>query len=130
MKCTCQLCPAHFQIRNQNGIYFIFNSPCTCVYKIIYNNCFLSAKYFEEIIRQQHFFKAQLWQTSEGIRNLKNVGLNQANNIQVQESVFCSFTLPLDTEQQLEEVEQFLRNELNFKTLVMYFYTEYFNVLA
>jgi len=63
-----------------------------------------------------------LWQTSEDIRDLKNIGLNQAlYDTQKQESVFCSFTLPLETEQQLEEVEQFLKNQTNFEKSVIVF---------
>ncbi|XP_029176362.1 uncharacterized protein LOC114944562 [Nylanderia fulva] len=78
--------------------------------------------YFKEIIRQQNYFKAQLWQTSEDIREIKNIGLNQSNGInngiQRQESVFCFFTLPLETEEELQEVEQFLKNQVNFETSV------------
>ncbi|XP_071572846.1 uncharacterized protein, partial [Temnothorax nylanderi] len=93
MRCTCQLCPAHDQMQNKNE------------------------KYFKQIIRQQNYFKAQLWQTFEDIQDIKNTGLNPApnNDVQKQESVFCSFTLPLETEQQLQEVEQFLTNQNNFK---------------
>lgn len=81
-----------------------------------------SEMYFKEIIRQQNYFKAQLWQTAEDIRDIKNTGVNQAaNSIQRQESVFCSFKLPLETEQQLEEVEQFLKNQDNFRTSVILF---------
>lgn len=79
--------------------------------------------YFKEIIRQQNYFKAQLWQTSEDIRDIKNAGINQTpnNGIQKQESLFCSFTLPIETEQQLGEVEQFLENQANFNTSVILF---------
>ncbi|XP_036146907.1 uncharacterized protein LOC105840320 [Monomorium pharaonis] len=96
MECTCQLCPAHAQMQNKNAMYF------------------------KQIIRQQNYFKAQLWQTFKEIQDIKNAGLNQAanNNIQRQESVFHSFMLPFETEQQLEEVEQFLKNKDNFKTSV------------
>lgn len=76
--------------------------------------------YFKEIIRQQNYFKAQLWQTCEDIRDLKNTGLNQANGIQRQESIFSSFTLSLETEEQLEEVEQYLQNQANFEISVIY----------
>lgn len=79
--------------------------------------------YFKEIIRQQNYFKAQLWQTSEDIRDLKNAGIKALNNeVERQESVFCSFTLPIETEQQLEEVEQFLKNQANFNTSVIFCY--------
>ena len=61
-----------------------------------------------------------MWQTCEDIRDLKNTGLNQTNGIQRQESIFHSFTLPIETEQQLEEVEEFLKNQANFDTSVMY----------
>lgn len=61
--------------------------------------------YFKEIIRQQNYFKAQLWQACEDIRDLKNIGLNETNSIQRQESIFSSFKLPLKMEEQLEEVE-------------------------
>jgi hypothetical protein len=77
--------------------------------------------YFTQIIRQQNYFKTQLWQTSEDIRDIKN-SLNQSpnnNNIQNEDSVFYSFTLPLETKQQLQEVEQFLKNEHNFKISVI-----------
>ncbi|XP_024886865.1 uncharacterized protein LOC112464232 isoform X2 [Temnothorax curvispinosus] len=96
MRCTCQLCPAHAQMQNKNE------------------------KYFKQIIRQQNYFKTQLWQTVEDIQDIKNTGLNPApnNDVQKQESVFCFFTLPLETEQQLQEVEQYLTNQNNFKASV------------
>ncbi|XP_018392600.1 PREDICTED: uncharacterized protein LOC108771702, partial [Cyphomyrmex costatus] len=77
--------------------------------------------YFKEIIRQQNYFKAQLWQTCEDIQDIKNNILTQApnDNTQRQASVFCSFELPLNTEQQLQEVEQFLKNQDNFKISVI-----------
>jgi len=40
VKCTCQLCPTHAQMQNNNGIYFIFSSCIMCLYKIIYNYFF------------------------------------------------------------------------------------------
>lgn len=78
--------------------------------------------YFKEII-QQNYFKAQLWQTSEDIRDIKSAGINQTPDgiLQRQESVFSSFTLPIETEQQLEEVEQFLKNQANFNISVIFF---------
>lgn len=79
--------------------------------------------YFKEIIRQQNYFKAQLWQTSEDIKDIKNAGLNQTPEIiQRQESVFSSFTLPIETDQQLEQVEQYLENQANFNISVIFFY--------
>lgn len=79
--------------------------------------------YFKEIIRQQNYFKAQLWQTSEDIKDIKNAGLNQTPGIiQRQESVFSSFTLLIETDQQLEQVEQYLENQANFNTSVIFFY--------
>ncbi|CAL1671922.1 unnamed protein product [Lasius platythorax] len=95
VECTCQLCPAHSQMQNKNEMYF------------------------KEIIRQQNYFKAQLWQTSEDIKDIKNAGLNQTPGIiQRQESVFSSFTLPIETDQQLKQVEQYLENQANFNTSV------------
>lgn len=71
-----------------------------------------------------------MWQTCEDVRDLKNIGLNQANGIQRQESIFSSFTLPLETEEQLEEVEQYLKNQAYFEISVMQcFYIEYCNLL-
>lgn len=79
--------------------------------------------YFKEIIRQQNYFKAQLWQTSEDIKDIKNAELNQTPGIiQRQESVFSSFTLPIETDQQLEQVEQYLENQANFNISVIFFY--------
>ena len=101
------------------------------LYKTILIIIIFPEKYFKELIRQQNYFKAQLWQTCEDIRDLKNIGLNQANDNQRQESMFSSFTLPLETEEQLQEVEQYLKNQAHFEISVMHcFYNEYFNLLG
>lgn len=86
--------------------------------------------YFKELIRQLNYFKAQLWQTSEDIKDIKNTGLNQTPGIiQRQESVFSSFTLLIETDQQLEQVEQYLENQANFNTSVIFFYIKLFSIL-
>lgn len=63
-----------------------------------------------------------MWQTSEDIRDLKNRQNQTNDNVQNQESIFSYLTLPLETEQQLEEIEQFLKNGDNFKTSVTYYF--------
>ncbi|XP_039310317.1 uncharacterized protein LOC120358954 isoform X1 [Solenopsis invicta] len=81
-----------------------------------------NANYFKEIIRQQGYFRTQLWQIVDDLREMKNVitGLNlrqdQDNNQQQDiRSIYSSFDLPLKTVENIETVEQFLRTEENFK---------------
>lgn len=78
--------------------------------------------YFKEIVRQLNYFKAQLWQTCEDIKDIKNNGRNEQTTTDIprHESIFCCFTLPLKTEQELQEVEQFLKNAANMTTSVIF----------
>ena len=77
--------------------------------------------YFKEIIRQQHLFKAHIWQQSDSIRDIENVleKLNTNDNNIVsntkQQSLFHSCNIPMRNEKQLEEqVEDFLKIDENF----------------
>lgn len=85
--------------------------------------------YFKEIIRQQHLLKAQIWQQSDSIRDIKNALQNlqlntNANNVvnnTKQQSLFYSCNIPIQNEKQLEEeVEDFLKIDENFDTSVLY----------
>lgn len=124
---------------NKNGSKVIEITPSTSTHNLPNNNynicddaymsntSFLSiqdgsdnAKYFKEIIRQQSFFKTQLWQMADDLREVKNVimtnnlMLNQDNDQQQnRRSIYSSFELPLRTVKDIEEaVEQFLEIEL------------------
>ncbi|XP_011688854.1 PREDICTED: uncharacterized protein LOC105450618 [Wasmannia auropunctata] len=82
-----------------------------------------NAKYFKEIIRQQSYFKTQLWQMADDLRKIKDAIItgnlmrqNQDNQRQNEKSIYHSFDLPLKTVEDIEEaVEQFLKIKENFK---------------
>lgn len=83
--------------------------------------------YFKEIIRQQGFFKTQLWQMADDLREIKDAITisnlrkeNQDDNRQQDTpSVYSSFELPLRNVKDIEEtVEQFLKVQNNFERSV------------
>lgn len=121
--CTCSLCPAHAQIQNKNGIYIILligNYICEKIFIIIG----FSETYFKEIIRQLGYLKTQLWQTNGDIQDIKKngiIGTLDPTDIPRNESLFYSFTLPLQTEDQLQEAETFLQSAANMTTTVLLF---------
>jgi len=66
-------------------VHFIFSSSYTFYITLFIIIVSFSEIYFKEIIRQQNYFKAQLWQTSEDIRDLKNRQNQTNDNVQNQE---------------------------------------------
>ncbi|XP_011691888.1 PREDICTED: uncharacterized protein LOC105452470 isoform X3 [Wasmannia auropunctata] len=104
--CTCKRCPIHKDLQNNND----------------------SVIYFKEIIRQQHLFKAEIWQQSDNIRVIKNTlenlhhntnGNNAEGNTR-QQSIFYSCNIPIQNERQLEEqMEDFLKIDENFDTSIL-----------
>ncbi|CAL1681096.1 unnamed protein product [Lasius platythorax] len=102
--CTCKHCPIHKDLQNNND----------------------SVTYFKEIIRQQHLFKAEIWQQSDNIRDIKNAienlhhtnGNNAVDNTR-QRSIFSSCNIPIQNERQLEQVEEFFKIDENFDTSIL-----------
>jgi len=82
-------------------------------------------QYFKEIIRQQSYFRTQLWQIADDLRNMKNelmqqVGQRPNGNNQREESIFSFLYLPFNSIEDLEEhVEKFLNQPNNFETSVI-----------
>ncbi|CAL1678842.1 unnamed protein product [Lasius platythorax] len=81
-------------------------------------------QYFKEIIRQQSYFRTQLWQIADDLRDMKNELMQQVRqrpnvNDQREESIFSFLHLPFNSVEDLEEhVEQFLNQPNNFETSV------------
>ncbi|GAB1869621.1 hypothetical protein CAJAP_10700 [Camponotus japonicus] len=85
-----------------------------------------NTKYFKEIIRQQSFFKTQLWQMADDLREIKDIvtgNLMQQNkdvHKQNEKSIYFSFDLPLKTVEEIEgAVEEFLKISENFERSTM-----------
>lgn len=82
-------------------------------------------QYFKEIIRQQSYFKTQLWQIADDLRDMKDELMQQARqrpnvNDQREESIFSFLHLSFNSVEDLEEhVEQFLNQPNNFETSVI-----------
>lgn len=80
-------------------------------------------QYFKEIIRQQSYFKTQLWQMADDLRDIKTELQQQSkrsNVNQSKESIFSFLHPPFSSVEDLEEyVEQFLNHPNNFETSVI-----------
>jgi len=85
------------------------------------NNC---DKYFQEIIRQQSYFRTDLWQMADDLKKIKDTIINSdiirqnqnGNKQQDVRSIYSVFDLPLKTVEEMEgEVEQFLQIPDNFE---------------
>lgn len=92
------------------------------IFVFIYN---IVLQYFKEIIRQQSYFRTQLWQIADDLRDMKNELMQQVRqrpnvNDQREESIFSFLHLPFNSVEDLEEhVEQFLNQPNNFETSVI-----------
>ncbi|XP_039312350.1 uncharacterized protein LOC105206708 isoform X3 [Solenopsis invicta] len=80
-------------------------------------------EYFQEIIRQQTYFKTQLWQIADDFKVMKDKLLQQfhqrPNEYQREESIFSVFQLPFNTVDDLEQrLEDFLNQAKNFEASV------------
>ncbi|XP_029170533.1 uncharacterized protein LOC114940175 isoform X2 [Nylanderia fulva] len=80
-------------------------------------------QYFKEIIRQQSYFKTQLWQIADDLKDMKNELLQQVhqrpNVTEREESIFSFPHLPFNSVEDLEEhVEQFLNQPNKFEISV------------
>jgi len=80
---------------------------------------------FKEIMRQQNYLKARLWQMSDDLGELKNIviqGKQNITNVDIESSIFKCLKLPLKTEKDLEEIaEQFLLQTDHFEISVSKF---------
>ncbi|XP_011861114.1 PREDICTED: uncharacterized protein LOC105558166, partial [Vollenhovia emeryi] len=80
-------------------------------------------QHFKEIIRQQSYFKTQLWQIADNLKDMKNELLQQVrqrqNVTEREESIFSFQQLPFNSVEDLEEhLEQFLCQPNNFEASV------------
>ncbi|XP_032690649.1 uncharacterized protein LOC116853628 isoform X2 [Odontomachus brunneus] len=112
--------PTH-DLRNNNNVRNESNL-CKTLHSPTPDNCD-NIKYFKEIIRQQSFFKTQLWQMADDLKEIKDTVITSirttqnmnGNQQQEARSIYSSFDLPLRTIENIEQaVEQFLHIQDNF----------------
>lgn len=89
---------------------------------------FFPDKYFKKIIRQQNIFKASMWQYTDSLHELttsvNRILTNDKALYQVEKattSFFTMFHFPLEDEEQLICVNEYLNDEKNFNAAVIFY---------